>query len=126
MLDLRTNFTDLDSVKHRRSQKKSQRRFLEWSLRQPQRSGIPLERVDWLRQIINQSVGPAEDINMEARMRAVYYILACARSIGVVHDAEFSEGLGKYSLQYHQWLVTKPREFFEDPGFSLNRRSRAV
>ena len=126
MLDFCTNLTDVDNLKERSAERNSQRRFLEWSLRQPSRSGIPVGRVEWLKQIINQSVGPAEHSNMEARMRAFYYMLACAKTVGVVPGIEWPDDLSKYDRQMHEWLIKQPCGFFEDPNFKLIGMSLAV
>ena len=123
MLDSCTNLTDLDKLKERSAERNSQRRFLEWSLEQPGRNGIPVGRVEWLKGIINQSVGPAEHMNMEARMRAFYYILACAKTVGSLPEIAWPDNLGKYEKQMHVWLLQQPCGFFENPNFKLIGRS---
>ena len=126
MLDLCTNLSNVDGLQQRNQERNSQRRYLEWSLEQPDRNGIPADRVQWLKGIINQSVGPAEDMNMEARMRAFYYMLACARTVSSQPEIEWPDDLGKYEMQMHNWLLQQPCGFFEDPNFKLIGMSLAL
>ena len=118
MLKLCPNHADVAGFKERYSARKSQRKFLNWCLNQPQRSGIPPKSIEWLRSIINKSVGPDEQVSLVARMRAIYFMIACSATVGVPIQTEFpAEHLGENARQTHEWLIQQPREFFEDDNF---------
>ena len=63
---------------------------------------------------------------MAARMRAIYFILACSAAAGVTIETEFPEHLGENARQTHEWLIQQPREFFEDDNFNPACRLFAV
>ena len=100
------------------SERKSQRRFLQFSLRLKNNSGIPADSIEWLEQTINQTVTPPYSpeavLNMSrtARMRAIYYILACRRDAGLqtlYPEADWSESA---EYDFHKSMMEKPKEFF--------------
>lgn len=126
MLKLCPNHADVAGLGERKSALKSQRKFLHWCLNQPQRSGIPPNSIEWLRSIINKSAGLSEKGDMVANMRAVYFMLACAATVGVMIEPEFGEDFEENARQTHEWLIQQPREFFEDDNFNPACRLFAV
>lgn len=105
------------------AERKSQRKFLEWSLAQPNKSGIPSGRIPWLRQILNDLVAPAtaDKLNhCNKRVQAIYYIMACRKEIGCTDDwlpifSQVAPGTPDedYLVEVHNYLVDQKPEFFE-------------
>ena len=94
--------------------RKNQRLFLEWSLKQPGMAGITKGRIQWLRERLNGLLLlPNGQNDLKKRMQAVYYILACCRKAGISHTELEREEAQTPDGELHAWLEAQEPEYFD-------------
>ena len=126
-----TNIAVIASLEDSRREHRGQRAFLEWNLMQPNRGGIPSDRIQWLRQKINDGVRLPSDMYRRremklARIQAIYYIVACRTEAGYpTYPTTELQGKGTNVMKVHHMLLKQPKEFFEADDFDVHRKFTA-